>query len=266
MSEEKLGFVGKQVKDIYGAYIGKVVGTVTEIDGTVETVAVDCGAGGLKQFPEEQLVMQGDYVFYIPKWRLDAQRLLRQKSLTLNRVKALQDIVADNDSMREDAELVYVKYERKLKELEETEKAVFEKLQARTLELDTEAKGIKAVLFDAKLQFRSNEIKEDAYEQVRLQTDELIEHINNEKTEIVNVKCKIANQTLENLIAAASAVAEQQSSPVSTEAPSPEPQERIAVAAAVGGHSENQDSSVSATPSTGSEATETSWLHEVIQK
>ena len=266
MSEEKLGFVGKQVKDIYGAYIGKVVGTVTEIDGTVETVAVDCGAGGLKQFPEEQLVMQGDYVFYIPKWRLDAQRLLRQKSLTLNRVKALQDIVAENDAMKEDAELVYVKYERKLKELEEIQKAVMDQLQARTLELDAEAKGIKVVLFDAKLQFRSNEIKEEAYEQVKLQTDELIEHINNERTEIANVKSKIANQTLENLIASSSTTGKQET-PAPTEPAAPVQQERITVTAAVGGHSESEaPSAVTAAPSSGAEAGETSWLHEVIQR
>src|SRR5215211_3026440 len=101
MSEEKLGFVGKQVKDIYGTYIGRAVG-------------VDCGSGGLKQLPYEQLVIQGEYVFFIPRWRLDAQRLLRQKSLTLKRIKALQDILSENDSMKEDAELVYVKYDKKL--------------------------------------------------------------------------------------------------------------------------------------------------------
>src|SRR5581483_8707494 len=118
MSEEKLGFVGKQVKDIYGTYIGRVVGIITEIDGEIETASVDCGSAGLKQLPYEQLVIQGDYVFFIPKWRLEAQKLLRQKSLTLKRIKALQDIVSENDSMKEDAELVYLKYDRKLHELE----------------------------------------------------------------------------------------------------------------------------------------------------
>src|SRR5687768_3446522 len=142
MSEEKLGFVGKQVKDIYGTYIGKVVGIITEIDGEIETVGVDCGSGGLKQLPYEQLVIQGDYVFFIPKWRLDAQRLLRQKSLTLKRIKALQDIVAENDSMREDAELVSIKYEKKLNDLEEGEKQIAGTLDARVKELDAEVRNV----------------------------------------------------------------------------------------------------------------------------
>ena len=78
MSEEKLAFVGKQVKDIYGTHIGRVVGIITEIDGEIESVGVDCGSSGIKQLPYEQLVVQGEYVFFIPKWRLEAQKLIRQ--------------------------------------------------------------------------------------------------------------------------------------------------------------------------------------------
>src|SRR5919112_3037726 len=106
--------------------------------------------------------------------------------------------------MKEDAELVYIKYEKKLHELDETGKQVNDKLNARLAELDLEVKNIKAVLFDAKLQFRSNEMKEETYQQVKVQTDELIEHINNERAEISNVKEKLTTQTLENIITTSS--------------------------------------------------------------
>jgi hypothetical protein len=199
MSEEKLAFVGKQVKDIYGTFIGKVVGIITEIDGEIESVGVDCGSAGIKQLPYEQLVVQGDFVFFIPKWRLEAQKLIRQKSLTLKRMKALHEIVAENDGMKDDAELVSIKYEKKLSELNEAEKAVMDKLAARLAELDAEAKQVKAVLFDAKLQFRSNEMKEETYQQVKINTDELVEHINNERTEIGNVKAKLSGLTIDSI-------------------------------------------------------------------
>jgi archaellum component FlaC len=264
MSEEKLGFVGKQVKDIYGTYIGKVVGIITEIDGEIETVGVDCGSGGLKQLPYEQLVIQGDYVFFIPKWRLDAQRLLRQKSLTLKRIKALQDIVAENDSMKEDAELVYLKYEKKLVEIEGGEKQVNDRLSARLAELDAETKSIKAVLFDAKLQFRSNEMKEETYQQIKVQTDELIEHITNEKTEIGNVKAKLAANTLENIASVTTPAA----TPAKEEAPVAEPSQPSVEAPAqqvtASGAEEEKPVAVSAN---GEQAqSETSWLNQVITK
>jgi hypothetical protein len=262
MSEEKLGFVGKQVKDIYGTYIGKVVGIITEIDGEIETVGVDTGSGGLKQLPYEQLVIQGDYVFFIPKWRLDAQRLLRQKSLTLKRIKALQDIVAENDGMKEDAELVYIKYEKKLSEIEAGEKQVNDTLNARLSELDSESKNIKAVLFDAKLQFRSNEMKEETYQQIKVQTDELIEHINNERTEIGNVRAKMAANTIENIAAETTPVV----APAKEESPAAEPSQPADEVAPVQQVSASGEEEKPVAVSANGAEQETSWLNQVITK
>src|SRR5215208_2710709 len=198
MSEFKLEFIGKQVKDLYGTLIGKVMGMVTDIDASIESISVDCGTSGLKQLAYEQLLVQGDYVIYIPKWRLDAQKLLRQKSLTLQRIKALQDIAAENDSMKDDVELVYMKYDKRLRDLEENANHLNGNLESRLKELEEESHRIKTILFDAKLQFRSNEMTEEIYQQINIYTSELLEHINLEKTEINNVKTKLSQQTLEN--------------------------------------------------------------------
>ena len=198
MSEFKLEFIGKQVKDLYGTLIGKVMGMVTDIDASIESISVDCGTSGLKQLAYEQLLVQGDYVIYIPKWRLDAQKLLRQKSLTLQRIRALQYIATENDSMKDDVELVYIKYDKRLHDLEENAKHLNGNLESRLKELEEESRSIKTILFDAKLQFRSNEMTEEIYQQINIYTSELLEHINLEKTEINNVKTKLSQQTLEN--------------------------------------------------------------------
>ncbi len=280
MSEEKLGFVGKQVKDIYGTYIGRAVGIITQNDGEIEAVGVDCGLGGLKQLPYEQLVIQGEYVFFIPRWRLEAQRLLRQKSLTLKRIKALQDILSENDSMKEDAELVYIKYEKKLHELDETGKQVNDKLNARLAELELEVKNIKSVLFDAKLQFRSNEMKEETYQQVKVQTDELIEHINNERAEINNVKEKLTTQTLENIVATgdntstvtAPTIREEEQQEEKEEESieqTPRKTEEVAPVMQVSAaNSERKEEEVNdaSVPSNTVEQSETNWLNQVITK
>ncbi len=198
MSELRLEFVSKKVKDMYGTFIGKVVGIITDIEGSIESVSVDCGSSGIKNLPYEQLLVQGDYVIFIPRWRLDAQKLLREKSLTLKRIKALQEIVADNDNMKDDAELVYLKYEKRLDNLGENTKEIIERLHQRISEIDMESKRIKAVLFDAKLQYRSNEITEDIYQQITTHTNELIDHVNLEKTEINNIINKLSQQTVDN--------------------------------------------------------------------
>ena len=57
--------IGKPVKDMYGASMGKVLGTTTEIDGTIQTVGINCGSEGLKEIPFQQLVVQPDVVIFL---------------------------------------------------------------------------------------------------------------------------------------------------------------------------------------------------------
>ena len=208
MSELKLEFVGKKAKDMYGTYIGKVIGIVTDIDGSIESVSVDCGSSGIKNLPYEQLLVQGDYVIFIPRWRLDAQKLLREKAMALKRIKALQEIVSENDNMKDNAELAYLRYEKRLDKLNENTTDIVERLNQRVSELDGESKRIKAVLFDAKLQYKSNEITEEIYQQISLNTNDLLDHINLEKSEIKNIMNKFTQQTLENTVTSTSSTTE----------------------------------------------------------
>jgi CdvA-like coiled-coil domain len=197
MSDIKLEFVGKQVKDMYGAYVGKVIGLVTDIDGSIESVGVDCGSIGLKQLIYEQLLVQGDYVIFIPKWRMEAQKLLRQKSLTIKRVKALENLVEENDLMKDDAEVLHLKYEKRLLDLENNEQDVINALNSRLQELDSQSTTIKTIIFDAKLQYRSNDIAEDTYQQINTNSIELLDRINLEKDEIISFLSRITQPYVE---------------------------------------------------------------------
>jgi hypothetical protein len=166
---------------------------------------------------------------------------------------------------------VYIKYDKKLHELDETGKQVNDKLNARLAELELEVKNIKALLFDAKLQFRSNEMKEETYQQIIVQTDELIEHINNERAEIGNVKEKLTAQTLENTVttsssssAAAPPTKEEETRTEQVPSPAEEVVSVVQVSAASSEEKEeDEDARVS---SNNVEQSETNWLNQVITK
>ncbi|NDB32820.1 MAG: hypothetical protein EB150_08235 [Nitrososphaeria archaeon] len=199
MNKDEVEIIGKQVKDMYGTQMGKVIGTITDIDGSIQTVGVDCGLQGLNQIPFEQLVVQGEVVIYIPKWRLDAQRFLREKGLTIRRLKALIDIVSENDEMKEDAEIIHEKYKSKLLTLEEAEKQISSALGSRLEELGAQLKTVKTLLFDAKVQFKSNEISEAKYDLIKTHTGEIMEHIDHEKAEITNIQRRISDLSLDGI-------------------------------------------------------------------
>jgi len=197
MTNDDIEIIGKNVKDMYGTFMGKVIGTITDIDGSIQSVGIDCGSQGLQQIQYEQLVAQGEVVIFIPKWRLDSQRLIREKQLTLRRLKALIDIVSENDDMKADAEIIHEKYKSKLVSLDETEREIKAVLDARLIELDEQMKSAKMLSFDARVQYKSNEISDATFETVKSCTTEVIEHVTHETAEIANVKSRIADLELE---------------------------------------------------------------------
>ena len=199
MAKDEVAIIGKPVRDMYGTDMGKILGTFTNIDGSIQTVGVDCGSEGLKQIPFVQLVLQGEVVIYIPNWRLEAQKILREKGLTLRRLKALMTIVSENDEMKSDAELIHETYKSKLMNLDDAEAKIKTQLLTRLDELDNQAKTVKIILFDARVQFKSEEISELTFESIQKHCNNLLERLSHERVEINNVQRRIEEMSLESM-------------------------------------------------------------------
>ena len=189
--------IGRQVKDMYGTLVGKVLGTLTDIDGSIQTVGVDCGSEGLKQIQYEQLVLQEDIVIYIPKWRLQAQKFMREKGLTLRRINALADIVSENGEMKDDTEVIHNKYKSKLATLDQIESKIKSEFLVRLGEIEDQVKMVKEILFDAKVQIKSEEITEPTFTTIQMHANNILERFSHEKAEIDKVQNRIDDLSLE---------------------------------------------------------------------
>ena len=198
MTKNEAVIIGRQVKDMYGTLVGKVLGTLTDIDGSVQTVGVDCGSEGLKQIQYEQLVLQEDVVIYIPKWRLQAQKFLREKGLTIRRINALEDIVSENGEMKDDAEVIHNKYKSKLASLDQIESKIKTELLVRSGEIEDQEKVVKEILFDAKVQIKSEEITESTFGTIQMHANNILERFSHEKAEINKVQKRIDDLSLEH--------------------------------------------------------------------
>jgi len=198
MTKNDASIIGRQVKDMYGSLVGKVLGTLTDIGGSVQTVGVDCGSEGLKQIRYEQLVLQEDVVIYIPKWRLQAQKFLREKGLTIRRINALADIVSENGEMKGDAEVIHNKYKSELTSLDRIESNIKSEFLIRLGEIEDQEKVIKEVLFDAKVQIKSEEITESTFDTIQKHTNNMLERFSHEKAEINKIQNRIDDLSLEH--------------------------------------------------------------------
>ena len=198
MTKNEAIIIGRQVKDMYGTLVGKVLGTITDIDGSIQTVGVDCGSEGLKQIQYEQLVLQEDIVIYIPKWRLQAQKFLREKGLTVRRINALEDIVSENGQMKDDAEIIHNKYKSKLATLDQIESKIKSEFLVRLGEIEDQEKMVKEILFDAKVQIKSEEISEPTFETIKMNANNILERFSHERAEIEKVQNRIDDLSLEH--------------------------------------------------------------------
>ena len=198
MTKNEPPIVGRQVKDMYGTLVGKVLGTLTDIDGSIQTVGVDCGSEGLKQIQYEQLVLQEDIVIYIPKWRLQAQKFLREKGLTVRRIHALENIVSENGQMKDDAEIIHNKYKSKLATLDQIESKIKSEFLVRLGEIEDQEKMVKEILFDAKVQIKSEEISEPTFETIKMNANNILERFSHERAEIEKVQNRIDDLSLEH--------------------------------------------------------------------
>ena len=198
MAKNEPSIVGRQVKDMYGTLVGKVLGTLTDIDGSIQSVCVDCGSEGLKQIQHEQLVLQEDIVICIPKWRLQAQKFLREKGLTLRRINALSDIVSENGEMKDDAEIIHNKYKSKLATLDQIESKIKSEFLVRLGEIEDQEKMVKEILFDAKVQIKSEEITESTFATIETHAKNILERFSHEKAEISKVQNRIDDISLEH--------------------------------------------------------------------
>ena len=193
MSNSSVNLIGKPVKDMYGSHMGKVAGAITNIDGSIQAIGVDCGHSGLRQISYEQLVPENDAVIFIPRWRLDSQKLFVEKGTTMRRLKALMEIVSENDDMKDDATIVYEQYKIQLTEYNAKQQLINTELESRLVELDGQLKMVKTIVFDARIRAKSQEIETSIFESVREHTTSLIEHIMHETTEIQGVQRRMAD-------------------------------------------------------------------------
>ena len=183
--------IGKPVKDMYGSHVGNAIGIITDIDGTVKSVGVDCEFRGLLELLYEHLIVQEDTVIYMPKWRLDSQKVLWEKSLIIRRLKALARIISEDDSMKEHSNIVQEGYEQKLENVNKEEALVKEDLEKRLSELRAQSKSAKSLLLEAAMQYRNSEIPESNYKSAKNGTTSILERIRLEINEIESVQKRL---------------------------------------------------------------------------
>ena len=94
-------YMGKRVRDVYGRYVGFVVGITKDPFGDLRSIGVDSGERGLAEFLGQCVTADGDSLVVLPSWKVDADRFKRETMLVNNRMQAFEDLIKEGEITQE---------------------------------------------------------------------------------------------------------------------------------------------------------------------
>ncbi len=165
-ADEMKSGVGKPVKDIYGRYIGFVVGFSIDSSGRVKAVGLDEGQGQFSEYPGIRFVIGEDGPVMVPAWKLDTEGLGQNSAIIRKRLEALKGLAKEGEVPPHIYEEMTNEYSTQLKSLEESYAQLSQAVTKRVRELDAEVEGIERFLVNIKVQHRSGEVDDDTFKSV----------------------------------------------------------------------------------------------------
>lgn len=183
--------VGKSVKDIYGRYAGCVIGLSVDTLGHLKAIGVDEGMGNFAEYPSSRLLIDNDSLIIIPAWKMDIERLKKERIHTELRTKALEELQRAGEIPPHVYRALSEQYKAEYEQLLASYESLKETLEKRVEELNRQKEGLERFLGAIKVQYKAGEIDEETYRATSESIQSLLEKDEREKRDI--------EETLESL-------------------------------------------------------------------
>jgi hypothetical protein len=155
--------VGRPVKDVYGRYLGSVVGFSIDNSGELRSIGLDQSGGEFHEFASNRIISDKDGFIVIPSWKLDADALGRETETVRRRAQALADLEKEGEVPADLRDEMHGQYDGELKGLRESYSTLEHEARRRVEALDRQVKSLDRFLLNLKVQFRSGEIDEGTF-------------------------------------------------------------------------------------------------------
>jgi len=176
-------FIGKPAKDIYGRYVGYVVGITLDAGGRLRSIGVDRG-GIFEEFTRTQIMLDNETLILVPRWKVEAEKFKKEYGLTHSRFQALDELLKNGEIPEYVYKELYEEYKSSMSKLEEAQKSLIETLTKKMEELDNHAKHLEKFLGYLKVQHKTGEMSDETYKMASEQLITGIEKTLQEKEDI----------------------------------------------------------------------------------
>lgn len=186
-SETLQKLMGRPLRDIYGRFVGSVVGLSFDTDGQPKSVGVDHGNGFFAEYPNSRIVFDNETLVVVPSWKVDTDKLRREIALTQKRAQALEELQKEGEVTQVAYDDLYSQYTNHIRELQEAYSALTGTLKHRIDEIETRREALEKFLGNMKVQYRTGEIDEATYKVAAQYVQTMMERDGREKEDILAI-------------------------------------------------------------------------------
>jgi len=173
-------------RDVYGRFLGHVVGISRDAMGDVTAIQVDHGGGRLAEYPVAQTSIYKDFVVLIPKWKVENEVVQKEWTVTQKKIFALDGLLKSGKLSQAVYESLRKKeFEPVLELLKKRHEVLLNDLKTRYDELTFQIGKLENSIANIELERIVGEMDDETYKTAHGSVKSLLESAISEKNDIV---------------------------------------------------------------------------------
>ena len=180
----KKDLIGKKVVDSYGNRIGKIIGFSTDSLKNISSFGIERNDGGFMKCDTTEVILDQDLVKINSSWRLKAESLASEVTLTIKKISALNELKNDVEVSKNIYDTLQSGFEAEKKTILDRRRNLKDRLKERLSAIHAQLKEVYEFIAYVKISYHIGDIDEETYQRSYIPFQLMIDKLLSEEDDI----------------------------------------------------------------------------------
>lgn len=180
----KKDLIGKKVVDSYGKRIGKIIGFSTDSLKNISSFGIERNDGGFMKCDTTEVILDQDLVKINSSWRLKAESLANEVTLTIKKISALNELKNDVEVSKNIYDTLQSGFEAEKKTILDRRRNLKDRLKERLSAIHAQLKEVYEFIAYVKISYHIGDIDEETYQRSYIPFQLMIDKLLSEEDDI----------------------------------------------------------------------------------
>lgn len=180
----KKDLIGKKVVDSYGTRIGKIIGFSTDSLKNISSFGIERNDGGFMKCDTTEVILDQDLVKINSSWRLKAESLASEVTLTIKKISALNELKNDVEVSKNIYDTLQSGFEAEKKTILDRRRNLKDRLKERLSAIHAQLKEVYEFIAYVKISYHIGDIDEETYQRSYISFQLMIDKLLSEEDDI----------------------------------------------------------------------------------